>query len=288
MNVSNKQLTTTQKNFIGYLKKHGKASATILAYGKDIEQLVEFLQKKQITQVTSVLAEHIEEFKEYLADNKYLAKTISRKLNSTKTFFRYLEEAKLIEKDPAASISHPKYELKPPRILSKIEYRALRDTARGDARMAAIVELLLQTGLHISELARLKLEDFQDKEIKIRAYEFHPERTVPLNQKAKTSLERYLNIRPQTKSKSIFVTKTGRALLVRNIRAALDRYFRLAGIENVKVNDLRHTFIAHQLMAGASVVLLQKLVGHKRLSTTEKYLDLVKDKVKETTKLEEL
>jgi len=288
VNVSNKQLTTTQKNFIGYLKKHGKASATILAYGKDIEQLVEFLQKKQITQVTSVLAEHIEEFKEYLADNKYLAKTISRKLNSTKTFFRYLEEAKLIEKDPAASISHPKYELKPPRILSKIEYRALRDTARGDARMAAIVELLLQTGLHISELARLKLEDFQDKEIKIRAYEFHPERTVPLNQKAKTSLERYLNIRPQTKSKSIFVTKTGRALLVRNIRAALDRYFRLAGIENVKVNDLRHTFIAHQLMAGASVVLLQKLVGHKRLSTTEKYLDLVKDKVKETTKLEEL
>ena len=75
---------------------------------------------------------------------------------------------------------------------------------------------------------------------------------------------------------------------MRNIRAAIDRYFRLAGIDNVKVNDLRHTFIAHQLMSGASVVFLQKLAGHKRLSTTEKYLDLVKDKVEETVKLEEL
>ncbi len=288
MTKTNKELTTAQKSFINYLKKQGKASATILAYGKDTEQLVEFLQKKQITQVTSILSEHIEDFKEYLADNNYIAKSISRKLNSIKTFFRYLEKTKLVEKNPAASVSHPKYEIKPPRVLSKMEYRALRDAARDDARIAAIIELLLQTGIRISELARLELENIGGKEIKIIAYESHSERTVPFNQAAKKALERYLNIRPQAKVKSVFITKTGRPLLVRNIRAAIDRYFRLAGIDNVKVNDLRHTFIAHQLMSGASVVLLQKLAGHKRLSTTEKYLDLVKDKVEETVKLEEL
>lgn len=288
MNETNKQLAIIQKKFVTYLKNQGKAHATILAYGKDTEQLVEFLGKKQITQVDSVLPEHIEAFKEYLDDNNYIAKSISRKLNSIKTFFRFLEEEKLVKTNPAAAIPHPKYEVKPPRILSKMEYRALRDAARDDTRMAATIEILLQTGIRISELGRLHLENVNDKEIKIKPYESHPERTVPLNQAAKKALDRYLNIRPKTRCKNVFVTKTGQPLLVRNIRTAIDRYFKIAGVEKVTVNDLRHTFISHQLMAGASVVLVQKLVGHKRLSTTEKYLDLIKDKVSQTVKLEEL
>lgn len=284
----NKQLAIAQKKFVTYLKNQGRATATILAYGKDTEQLVEFLNKKQITQVGSVLSEHIEGFKEYLADNNYIAKSISRKLNSIKTFFRFLEEEKLVKDNPAAGVSHPKYEVKPPRILSKMEYRALRDAARDDKRMAAVIEILLQTGIRISELGRLQLDDVNDKEMKIKAYESHSERTVPLNQAAKNALGRYLNIRSKTKNKNVFVTKTGRPLLVRNIRAAIDRYFKIAGVEKVTVNDLRHTFISHQLLAGASVVLVQRLVGHKRLSTTEKYLELVADKVNQTVKLEEL
>ena len=288
MNETDKQLTTAQKKFVTYLKNQGRATATILAYGKDTGQLVEFLNKKQITQVGSVLSEHIEAFKEYLADNNYIAKSISRKLNSIKTFFRYLEEEKLVKDNPAAVVSHPKYEVKPPRILSKMEYRALRDAARDDARMAAVIEILLQTGIRISELGRLQLDNINDKEIKIKPYESHSERTVPLNQAAKNALARYLNIRSKTRNKNVFVTKTGRPLLVRNIRAAIDRYFKIAGVEKVTVNDLRHTFISHQLMAGASVVLVQRLVGHKRLSTTEKYLNLISDKVSQTVKLEEL
>jgi len=288
MNETDKQLTTAQKKFVTYLKNQGRATATILAYGKDTGQLVEFLNKKQITQVGSVLSEHIEAFKEYLADNNYIAKSISRKLNSIKTFFRYLEEEKLVKDNPAAVVSHPKYEVKPPRILSKMEYRALRDAARDDARMAAVIEILLQTGIRISELGRLQLDNINDKEIKIKPYESHSERTVPLNQAAKNALARYLNIRSKTRNKNVFVTKTGRPLLVRNIRAAIDRYFKIAGVEKVTVNDLRHTFISHQLMSGASVVLVQRLVGHKRLSTTEKYLNLISDKVSQTVKLEEL
>lgn len=281
-------LLSAQKDFIDYLKKQGKASATILAYGKDIQQLAEFLSKKQITQITSVLSDHIEEFKKYLAEEKYLAKSISRKLNSIKTFFRYLRSKGLITEDPAATIPHPKYEIAPPRILSKMEYRALRDGARDDIRMAAIIETLLQTGIRIGELARLQLEDIGDKEIKIRSFESHSDRTIPLNQAAKRALDHYLNIRPKTKSQNVFVTKTGNPLLVRNIRTAIDRFFKIADIKEATVNALRHTFIAHQLMGGASVILVQKLVGHKRLSTTEKYLELVKDKVEENVKLEEL
>jgi integrase/recombinase XerC/integrase/recombinase XerD len=89
-------------------------------------------------------------------------------------------------------------------------------------------------------------------------------------------------------SKALFITKTGRPLLIRNIRTAIDRYFRIAGIEGAKVNDLRHTFIAHHLMAGTPITTLSKLVGHKRLSTTERYLELVKDQKTDNVKLDEL
>jgi site-specific recombinase XerD len=281
-------LETAQKKFIDYLQDRDRASATILAYGKDIEQLISFLGKKQISHPASVSQEHIEEFKKSLAEKNYTAKSISRKLNSVKTFFRFLKSSGVIKEDPASLVAHPKYEIKPPRILTKMEYRALRDSARDDPRMSAVIELLLQTGMRIGELARLELEDIKEKEIKIKAYESHQARTIPLNQAAKKALERYLKVRPKSRTKNIFLTKTGRPLLIRNIRTAIDRYFRIAGIKDAKVNDLRHTFIAHQLMTGASVVLVSKLAGHKRLSTTEKYLDLVKEKVEERVRLEEL
>lgn len=281
-------LSTAQKKFIDYLKNRGRATATILAYGKDIEQLVTFLAEKKITQATSVAQEHIEGFKKALGEDKYTQKSISRKLNSVKTFFRFLKSSEVIKDDPASLVSHPKYEIKPPRILSKMEYRALRDSARDDPRMSAIIELLLQTGMRIGELARLEIADIKENEIQIKAFESHPARTIPLNKAAKAALDRYLKVRPKSRTKNVFLTKTGRALLIRNIRTAIDRYFRMTGIENAKVNDLRHTFISHQLMTGTSVVLVSKLAGHKRLSTTEKYLDLVKEKVEERVKLEEL
>ena len=283
-----KTLPVARQKFVEDLRKKGRSVSTILAYDNDIKQLVNFLTEKQISHVTSATPEFIEEFKKGLFDDNYTAKSVSRKLNSIKTFFRFLKTKDLIKEDPAEKVSHPKFETKPPRILSKMEYRALRDAARDNPRMSAIIELLLQTGLTIGELGRLEMDDLSEKEIKIKAYESHDSRIVPLNQPARRSLERYLQNRPKTRAKNVFVTRPGRAFLVRNIRTAIDRYFRLAGIKDAKVNGLRHTFIAHQLGSGASVTLVQKLVGHKRLSTTEKYLDLVEGKQEETVKLEEL
>jgi integrase/recombinase XerC/integrase/recombinase XerD len=143
--------------------------------------------------------------------------------------------------------------------------------------------------IRIGEVARLELKDVKSNELLIRPYESQPNRNLPLNKAAKSALDAYLKERPQGRTKAVFVTKTGRPLLVRNIRTSIDRYFRLAGIENAKVNDLRNTWITHHLMAGTSVVILSKLAGHKRLSTTEKYLQLVKEKPEgKKIKLEEL
>lgn len=278
------------KQFLEFLQKQKRAHATILAYGKDIDQLIEYLKKESKTEVNAVTKDDLNAFLQMMQNDGYTAKSISRKLNSIKTFYRYLRATGTVREDPAAELVHPKYEVKPPRILSKLEYRALRDACRNDVRISAIVELLLQTGLRIGELARLEMKDvdLKNNELHIPAHESHTSRTVPVNKAAKAALERYLKMRPQGTSQTLFITKTGRPLLIRNIRTAIDRYFRLAGIEGVKVNDLRHTFIAHHLMSGTPLTLISKLVGHKRLSTTEKYLDVVKGQVDESVKLQEL
>lgn len=282
-------LKTAREQFIGYLSSRRRARATIVAYAKDIEQLTQFLGNMGKKTMAEVMRDEIDAFLSKLTSDNYKAKSVSRKINSIKTFFRFLKASGAITVDPAIEIEHPKYEVKPPRILTKLEYRALRDACRGDIRTYAIVEIFLQTGLRIGELAALTLPDIAENELHVAAQEGHAERMVPLNKAAKEALNRYLEIRGnKAQNKSIFITKTGKTLLIRNIRTAIDRYFRIAGIEDAKVNDLRHTFIAHHLMAGTPITTLSKLVGHKRLSTTEKYLELVKDKQGENVKLEEL
>ena len=291
-----KKLEEAHSEFVNHLKGKKRASATVLAYGKDIEQLIKYLAEDlKKAHVHEIKAEDIRTFLSNLEKTGYTQKSISRKLNSTKTFFRYLKVQEYITDDPASLVDHPKFETKPPRILSPIEYRALRDAARDDARIAAIIEILLQTGIRIGELANLRVDDIYFSEnakegtLFVRAMENRSERTVPMNKAAESALKKYIEIRPKTTNKALFVTKTGKPLLVRNIRTAIDRYYRKAGISQAKVNDLRHTWVAHHLQSGASLVLISKVAGHKRLSTTERYLPLVEiPKGEEKLKLEQL
>jgi len=273
--TDNLNLSSAREAFVSDLRKKGRSSSTILAYNKDVAQLIEFVAKDKVSLPQDVTAEQIEAFKASLAADNYTAKSISRKLNSIKTFCRFLISKSLIKTNPAVSIAHPKYEIKPPRILTKMEYRSLRDVCREDVRLYAIVELLLQTGIRIGELANLTLNDIDNNKLTIKPFESHLQREVPLNKAAQTALTAYLKIRPKSRTNQVFITKTGKGFLIRNIRTAIDRYFKLADIKNAKVNDLRHTFIAHQLQSGTPLTLISKLVGHKRLSTTEKYLDVV-------------
>lgn len=286
--MKNIQIKDAHQEFTQYLRAKKHSNATILAYGKDIDQLAKFLEELQKNQIHEVTHEDLQAFMAKMAKNGYTPKSISRKLNSTRTFYRFLKISEYLTDDPSLLVSHPRYELAPPRILKPTEYRALRDAARNDARMFAIIEILLQTGIRIGELASLRLSDIQGDTLLIRPIEKHEERSVPLNKPGKEALERYLKIRPQVENDHIFVTKSGKPFLVRNIRTAIERYFRLAEIENAKVNDLRHTFVAHHLKHGVSLVLLSKILGHKRISTTERYMQYVKERGKDTTTLTDL
>ena len=284
-------LKDTQQQFIGHLKGRSRSTATILAYGKDVDQLVVYLQGLEKIEPNQVTLEDLRLFMEKLSKEDYTAKSISRKTNSTKTFFKFLKTSGFIHEDPATNLEHPKFENKDPRILSKLEYRALRDAARADTRILAIIELLLQTGIRIGELAKLRVEDLDlvNFTLHVPPFEDTNERTIPLNKPAAEGVKNYLEIRSKTPSHALFVTKTGRALLIRNIRTSIDRYFKIAGIKGAKVNDLRHTWVAHQLESGTSLLVVSKLAGHKRLSTTERYLQFITGKSGDgKVKLEEL
>ena len=288
--ASTQSLTDFHQLFISYLQAQHRSSHTILAYGKDIAQLLAHLAKSQKHSPQSVTPEDIIAFKDSFNQN-YTPKSISRKLNSIKAFFRFLKDQKAIITNPAAAVSGPTLDPSQPRILTQLEYRALRDAARTDNRMAGIVELLLQTGIRIGELGNLALDDInKDKtEIVVKPYESRLSRQVPLNGSAKKALTAYLKDRPRSRDKTVFITKTGHPFLVRNIRSAINLLFKMAGIPKATVNDLRHTFIAQQLTAGTPLHYVTQIVGHKRLTTTEQYLKYITPgSTRPDIKLEEL
>jgi len=256
------------------LKAKGRSPATILAYRSDLSQLVDFLIAKSKVLPDQVRSDDLDSFRDTLLAEKYTPKSVSRKLNAVKTFFRWLISENVISSDPSSSVAHPKIENSLPKFLSQMEYRALRDVTRSDVRMAAMVELILQSGLRISEVASVKSADIKGGTMKIDAFATQPERTIPLNKPGQDALNLYFTIRPKSDSPYVFISKNGKPLAVRNIRASISRYVQKAELPNYSVNDLRTTFIVENLKAGVDLILLSQVTGHKRLSTTERYLEL--------------
>lgn len=286
--MDNVLLPSLVERFIKHLESQGKSLFTIIAYKKDLEQFIGFLTSKEVADIREIKKDLINGFIEKLLSENYTKKSASRKLNSIRTFFRYLKNEGVIDQNPSLDVSHPKYAQSPPRIFTKLEYRALRDFAKEDPRTYALVEILLQTGMKIGELANLRVGDINGSLIHIRDYGKTPGRDIPLNKAVKKAVDEYLKSRPQSKNDHLFITRTGHPLLIRNIRQIIARCFREVEIKNATVNDLRNTFIAHQLRQGASVEYIARLVGHKRLSSTERFLNLVKEEVQKKEGLGEL
>ena len=169
--MENILLPSLVDRFIKHLESQEKSSFTIVAYKKDLEQFIGFLTTQEIADIREVKKDHINGFINKLISENYTKKSASRKLNSIRTFFRYLKNDGIVEQNPSLDVSHPKYVQSAPRIFSKLEYRALRDFAKEEARTYALIEILLQTGMKIGELAGLKVEDIKDSTIHICQYE---------------------------------------------------------------------------------------------------------------------
>jgi integrase/recombinase XerD len=286
-------LDESLSKFTDFLRKQNRSLSTTTAYSKDINQLLDYLETyENVKNIESIQTQNLNNYIENIKSDKkrhYTLKTISRKINSMKTFFKYLNSCGVNKNDIANSVKHPQYKVSPPSTLTKLEYSALRDVARSNLRLYTIVEILLQTGIRIGELARISIDDINletnNKYIKIKKYGSNPERKVDLTKQAEIALKRYLKIRPQPKQgiNSLFVTKNGNTLLVRNIRTSITRALKKIGITKSTVNDIRNTFILYQLKNGMSIEVLGQIVGHRRLTSTKRYLQLIDIKPKRKT-----
>lgn len=264
--------------FITHLTNKGKSSSTLIAYRKDLEQLFIVLNKQVHHLAEADLKDALAELK---VKHSFTPKTLSRKLNSFRTFFKYLQEEGHVNQNIASNIAHPKVSTKAPRILSQSEVLALREVSRSTLRLFTMVEVLMQTGVRIGELSRLQIQDIEldlhGGQLDIRAFSNTPGRKVNLNQRVREVIMDYLNsyddARPEL---PLFCTRAGKALIIRNIRATIDKAMKKAGIENACVNDLRNTFIAVQLTQGVPIDVVSEAVGHQNKATTQKYIDLLK------------
>jgi site-specific recombinase XerD len=268
--------------FTEHLKQNNKSTSTIIAYAKDLQQLHQVAGKDlDLLSVTELIAA-VDKFKN---SKEFTSKTVSRKINSFRTFYKYLHNQGKIAANPAMEITHPKFKPKQVRVLSQPEYLALRETTRDNERLFAMVELMLQTGIRISELSKLKLADVhidgKTTYLHIGAYSTNEAREVPLNTRATALLKKYVEqLKDQPTERPLFATRDGKPLIIRNIRSVIDRAMSKAGISDACVNDLRNTFIVAQLSAGAPLDLVAHAVGHRSKLTTKKYLDLLDKKYK--------
>lgn len=267
--------------FTDHLKSNNKTVSTIVAYRKDIEQLAESNVNKSLVDLT---AKDISYFLEYQKTNKKVSlKTLSRKLNSIRTFYRFLESKNIVNANPSLEVSHPKVRNKKQRVLSKYEYLALREVSRDNERLFCMIEVLLQTGIRISELSSLKLKDVNLDSPKpyltVRSYSSNMQRDVPINLKVANIINKYILSNPDLED-TLFKTKNNKPIEIRNIRSAIDRALVKAEIKNACVNDLRNTFIVHQLLHGMTLSKLAEIVGHRNVATTSKYISLLDRKYK--------
>lgn len=280
--------TSTLSLFEKHLIQKGRSHFTITAYRKDLEQLIDFLVKNKITKWNQTNERILEKyFQQLTLDAELSPKSISRKINSTKTLYKFLISEKEIDQNHSTGIKHPRIQKQVPRVLSTLEYKALRDTVKSNVRLYTMIETLLQSGMRIGELSRLQKADINDKltQIFISAYSSFPERTIPINSVLGEALKKYMESRHYNiiKSKFFFFTRTGNQVLIRNIRSTINNAFKTTGIKDATVNDLRNTFIIFQLENGIKLDELARIVGHKRQTTTEHYLEFIQTRPQKST-----
>jgi integrase/recombinase XerC len=267
------------EKFMRYLEvEKGLSVHTLRAYRKDLEEFSQSVKagadRVDILDVRGFVAGQIQK-----GLNKV---TVGRRLSSIRSFFRYLHREGYISSNPAKLVSNPKIPRLLPRFLSVDEAFCLLEKPDGmgflPARDRAILELLYSSGLRVSELAGLNVDDINIKEslVKIRG-KGKKERIVPVGSKAIDAAKTYMieRILLRGKDRGLFLNRRGNRLTDRGVRRVVVKYAGSSAISgHIGPHTLRHSFASHLLQDGADLRVIQELLGHSSLSTTQKYTHL--------------
>ena len=284
--------------FMVYLETEKKCSLhTLESYHQDLMQGIDFFATelgKKDTQITPQDI-HLGLVRSFLADLRVQGldkTTVSRKIAAWRSFFRYLVREGIVEKNVLRGIPPLKTEHKLPKFLyikPCFTLLALPDKSKPlGLRDKAILEVLYATGIRVGELVGLTMEqvDFAQQEVKVKG-KGSKERLVPLGQYAVAALQQYcFQGRPQlltiASEQALFLNARGGKLTDRGVRMIVEKYVQALGWgQGITPHTLRHTFATHLLDGGADIRMVQELLGHARLSTTQMYTHLTKERLKE-------
>ena len=284
-------------NFVEYLKDVKKTSRnTQVSYQRDLLQLCEYLEGQGIYEVSKVTRTSLNSYILYLEREGKATTTISRVLASIKAFFHYEFSMGNIKRDPAELLKTPKIEKKAPVILTVEEIEALMAQPCGrnakEIRDKAMLELLYATGIRVSELVHLKLEDVNLNVGFITCRDQQKERMVPFGKVARKALqESLMNSRgillKGRESEWLFTNCSGLPMSRQGFWKIIKFYGDKAGIKSdITPHSLRHSFAAHLLRNGADIHAVQAMLGHSDTSTTQAYtayfgkLEQARDKIR--------
>ncbi|MCH8878206.1 MAG: tyrosine-type recombinase/integrase [Chloroflexi bacterium] len=270
----------------GYMAARNLAARSRAIYQTDVTQFLEYLQELKVKHLKDTAPRHVMSYLADLDKQRLTGVTRRRKLVVIRGFFDWLKVSDEVAANPARHIPLPQREEKEPRYLTKSEYERLLSVIH-KPRDRAIIQLILHTGMRLSEVQRATLSDLisfpkrvsKDSygELRIRS-KGRKVRTVYLLDKACDALKQWLDVRPDVESDALFLSRRRRPLSARAIQYVVEKYLKAANIKGAGVHSLRHTFATHHLAAGTSLKTLQKTLGHKDLSTTSTYLHIIKDK----------
>lgn len=262
------------------------AARTRGEYANDLHDLVKFLDSRGVRALAGVTLPHLEAYQADLDRRGHKPSTRNRKTHTIKTFFSFLERQGLLQGNPAARLIPPKAQKREPRFLSEEEYRRLLRACSHNIRDAAIIEVLLQTGMRLSELANLTIGDLElparitrepdnTGSARVRRKGGKVD-TIPLNYKACQVLAAWLKARPKMPFEEVFVSKFKTPLTARAIQYIVAGYMKEADIKGASVHTLRHTMATHHVARGTDLKTVQETLGHASLATTTIYVQLAK------------
>ncbi len=276
-------MTEDIKDFVVYLREVKRTSAnTEVSYQRDLLQMASYLREKGITEVSKVTRTSLNSYILHLEKEGKATTTISRVLASMKAFFHYELSCGRIRRDPAELIKAPRVEKKLPTILTVEEVNCLLAQPGGEApkeiRDKAMLELLYATGIRVSELIHLKLEDVNLNVGFITCRDGVKERTVPFGKVARQSLMDYMErarkvLLKGNESEWLFTNCSGKPMSRQGFWKIIKYYGEKAGIQaDITPHTLRHSFAAHLLKSGADVHAVQAMLGHSDMATTQAYM----------------
>lgn len=277
------------ERFLHHLRvERGLSPNTVAAYRRDLEQFRAFLEEEGIP-VEEVTVHDLQTWLFHLHEQGYARSSLQRKVSAVRRFFHHLVVEGILPANPATLLEPMKAPKKLPEVLREEDIQKVLDAWQpGDPvgiRNKALVEVLYGSGMRVSELVSLRVRDLDLREGIARVLgKGRKERIVPLSPKALEALTRYLDVRrefsPQTDH--VFVSRRGRPLARQRVWEILREVFReLAEVEGVYPHLLRHSFATHLLSRGADLRVIQELLGHARLATTQVYTHLSMDQVKQ-------